>query len=347
MKERTNQEWLAELQGPGRDEAVADLRVFTVLVAAFLLAGCATLTPVPLATPQPPATYQELVQHYAPVVRQGVASDQDYISAADFDGDWIGANNWRNQPGGDLSACVYYSVVESETHWFLFYSFFHPRDYTDDPCEKSDGCHENDMESLQVVVVKNGTPFGHPVVLQTLAHGHIYLYTLDESVKRGTLRVRGRATLEGSHPVVWVETYGHGIHGNPIRLKPSCVVYRVGDVAEVPQSPDGKDVSYRLVSIYDTLWQHRNEVGPGRAFDNPFDYHGHTLPASFDGDDYGADKANTPWGYDQETGKVLARGDWFLDPARALAYHATFHGEFSARYLHNPYLVDLDLLEGR
>lgn len=30
MKERTNKEWLADLQGPGRDEALADLRVILV-----------------------------------------------------------------------------------------------------------------------------------------------------------------------------------------------------------------------------------------------------------------------------------------------------------------------------
>lgn len=314
---------------------------------AFLLVACGQAGPPPtLAPPGPPASHWELARHYAPVVYQGTASDQDYITAADFDGDWIGGNNWENQPAGDLSAHVYYSVIETETHWFLFYALFHPRDYTDDPCETSDGCHENDMESVQVVVAKSGTSYGQPLALQTLAHGHIYLYALDDSVKRGALRVRGRATLEGSHPVVWVETYGHGIHGKRIRLKPSHVVYRVGDTADVPAGMDDQEVHYRLVPIYDTLWQHRHQVGPGKAFDNPFDYHGHMLPYSFDGQDWGEDKANTPWGYDQETGEVLLRGDWFLDPARALAVHATFRGEFSARYLHNPYLADLDLLEG-
>ncbi len=59
---------------------------------------------------------------------------------------------------------------------------------------------------------------------------------------------------------------------------------------------------------------------------------------------YGADKANTPWGYNQAIGKELRRGDWFLDPARALAYHATIAGGFSTRYLYNPYLADLGLL---
>ncbi len=42
--------------------------------------------------------YESLARHYGPVIHQGAASDQDYITALDFDGDWIGNNNWENQP---------------------------------------------------------------------------------------------------------------------------------------------------------------------------------------------------------------------------------------------------------
>jgi hypothetical protein len=87
----------------------------------------------------------------------------------------------------------------------------------------------------------------------------------------------------------------------------------------------------------------REEVGPGQAFDQPFDYRGRTLPATFDGEDYGQDRANTPWGYNQETGDTLSRGDFFLDPAKALAYHASFGGDFSLEYIFNPYLADMEL----
>ena len=79
-----------------------------------------------------------------------------------------------------------------------------------------------------------------------------------------------------------------------------------------------------------------------RSRRSPNNYRGHTLPAAFDGDDYGTDKANTPWGYNQETGDTLSRGDFFLDPARALAYHTSFSGDFSLTYSHNPYLADLE-----
>ena len=318
-----------------------------VVLAAFSLAGCGqrvpTETPVAPVAGEP-ASHEELIHAYSPVITQGTASDQDFITAVDFDGDWIGNNNWENQPGGDLSAHVYYSVIETGTHWFMFYSLFHPRDYTDEPCEKSDGCHENDMESIQLVVRKDGTSFGRLEAVETLAHQNIYLHPADDSVTGNALDAGSEVKLEDGHPVVNVETYGHGIYGKRIILVPHTVVYRAGKQAEVPQDLKDKDVAYRLVPIYDTLWQHRDEIGPGLAFDQPFDYRGQILAANFDGENFGEDKANTPWGYNQATGDTLLRGDWFLDPAKALLYHANFAGDFSTEYLYNPYLDDLGLL---
>ena len=291
----------------------------------------------------PASTYEALATYYAPVIYQGAASDQDYITRVDFDGDWVGNNNWENQPYGDLSAYVYYSVVETETHWFLFYSLFHPRDYTPEPCEVSNGCHENDMESVQLVVRKDGTPYGQLQVMETLAHGDIYLYTADDRVGAGFLPVTGPVQREGDRPVVYVETYGHGIYGHAIPLSPGRVVYRVGPKAQRPVGIDTQ-ATYRLLSIYDTLWARRAEMGDGRAFDRPFFYGPNLIPAAIDGDTYGVDRANTPWGYDQARGMKLHRGDWFLDPAKALAFHATFPPPFSRRYVYNPYLADLGLL---
>ncbi|MCG2768665.1 MAG: hypothetical protein ABIK79_08375 [Chloroflexota bacterium] len=321
-----------------------------LLIASYLLWGCGT-TPTDLAPSYeddvPPV---DLARHYSPIIHQGAASDQDFITAVDFDGDWIGSNNWENQPTGDLSAYVYYSVAETETHWFLFYALFHPRDYTSRPCNQSGGCHENDMESIQMVVAKDDTPYGRLQAMETLAHGDIYLYTMDpytpdRPVRGGYLKVKGKGKirLQGSHPIVTVETYGHGIRGSRQVLLPHVAIYHEGNQAEAPESLGDKNVSYQLVSIYDTLWAHRDEIGPGYIFDQPFDYREHILPAVFDGENYGVDKANTPWGYNQATGSKLIRGDWFLDPAKALSYHAEFEGDFSRTYLHNQYLVDLEL----
>lgn len=329
---------------------------FIVLSLVFCLWGlsaCAgtELLYAPPGVQSEPASYEDLARHYAPVIRQGAITDQDYITAVDFDGDWVGNNNWENQPTGDLSAYVFFSVIESETHWFLFYSLFHPRDYTYEDCRTSGGCHENDLESIQLTVEKDGTRFGRPKALETLAHTAIYLYIFDDTVGGNFLDVTGVATLEGDHPVVWVEALGHGIYGHrgtgslidPFLFRGGVVIYRLGEEAEAPQAIDDEHVSYLLAPIYTTLWARRADVGDGRTFDGPFVYRGQVLPKAIDGDGFSTDRANTPWGYYQTTGEVLSQGDWFLDPASALIFHASFSTEFSLKYLYNPFLVDLGL----
>ncbi len=318
-------------------------RPWLALVAAiFFLAACSSATPTPAITPVDPAPRAELARHYAPIIHQGAASDQDFISAVDFDGDWVGNNNWEHQPQGDLRAFVYNSVIETETHWYLFYALYHPRDYTAEPCAESDGCHENDMEALEVVVRKDGTRFGRPMALFTLAHNHIYLYAFDGSgVKKGSLKVRAKVREMEGHPEVWVETFGHGIYGKPKILSPHKILYQPGEEAQRPPNLSAEGVTYALLDIAATLWPHRQEMGPGKLFDKPFDYRGMTLPAAFDGDDWGEDKANPPWGYDQETDHTpLQRGDFFLDPARAYASFAHEPGPVSQTYLFNPFLMD-------
>ena len=48
MAERTNQEWVAELRGPGREDALADLRSFLVRGLRYGLAGRSSVTEVDL-----------------------------------------------------------------------------------------------------------------------------------------------------------------------------------------------------------------------------------------------------------------------------------------------------------
>jgi hypothetical protein len=70
---------------------------------------------------------------YAPVFRQALGDTArfDYITRFDFDGDWVGDNNWDNAGDANtpLPAVVYYNVTETDTHFFVHYSAFHPRDY--------------------------------------------------------------------------------------------------------------------------------------------------------------------------------------------------------------------------
>lgn len=300
------------------------------------------------AADKPVSNGEKAIQEFwAPVIYQAAASDADYITLMDYDGDWIGANNWNNFPDHPKPAYVYYDTQETATHWFIFYGLFHPRDYTIDP-ECPGGCHENDMESILLVIRKDGTPAGELEAMETIHHSDMTLYTSKDYIKGGHLKVSGPITLKKGLPVIYVERYGHGIYGtekesieaNPLVTDTVRYVY-LGE-AEVPDGiPDSK-VSYDLVSVYDTYWQHRHCSGQGECFDSPFDYMGVTLPASMDGDDFGIDSANTPWGYNQGNGDKLVRGDWFFDPARAFLFHAGEMDNFSTEYINNRYLDDIN-----
>jgi len=78
--------------------------------------------------------YEQLALRWAPVHVQyvnkkgkdGLAGRADYITAVDFDGDWDMNNNWDNlsNESHQLKAHVYYSIVQTSTHWFINYAFF-------------------------------------------------------------------------------------------------------------------------------------------------------------------------------------------------------------------------------
>ena len=82
----------------------------------------------------PAPSHLALAARWAPVWYQDTDSSDykaDYIVAYDFDGDTRSDNNWENlkKSGVDLSAVIYYTVVETQTHWFITYTDFHPRDW--------------------------------------------------------------------------------------------------------------------------------------------------------------------------------------------------------------------------
>jgi len=85
-------------------------------------------------------TEEDLAYHWAPIHYQdlyavnGDESRTDYITRIDRGKDgnegaeWNLSNNWDKDLKYKLRAYVYYSIVESETHYYVTYSFFHPWD---------------------------------------------------------------------------------------------------------------------------------------------------------------------------------------------------------------------------
>lgn len=303
--------------------------------------------------------YRSLAEYYAPVVYQETRSATlDFITRFDFDGDWNGANNWDNAYLFELPAYVYYAVIESSGHYFITYAFFHPRDYTARPMEgfapKTE--HENDMEGCTLVIEKDETAWGRPILLETLAHDHFYKYDNPHypQVEEGS------ASLDGSivflkqenatrhrQPALYIEPEGHGVKAATKQVLDSSfqhpgVIYRfAGRGAEVPPGKTATDVSYDLISIEETLWAKRLEVGKNSLYCCSDLYSlpgGQMTPlgSSFNGP-IGSCAAKPPWGWDQADDGPIEKGDWFRDPLFAYSQQLTISG-FAGTYVYDPYL---------
>jgi hypothetical protein len=292
--------------------------------------------------------HRALAEHYAPVIFQESRSAVlDFITRFDYDGDWRGDNNWRNAYLYDQPGYVYYGVIESTRHYFITYAFYHARDYTAKPYEgfapKAE--HENDMEGCTLTIEKDGTAFGKAILLETLAHDVFYKYN-NRSVGRvsdGALKLDGSFTLVDGRPAVYVEPEGHGVRAasaGTARGSESFpgLIYRYTGTASVPRSHHDHEATYALLSIEDTLWTRRFDVGSTFCCADAYTMPGGTsanLGSAFHGP-IGGCAARPPWGWDQAGDKIL-KGDWFRDPLAAYATQLRIEN-FTGRYLRNPYL---------
>lgn len=302
-------------------------------------------------------THTELAQYWSPMVYQDVYNWSqyfgDFISKFDYDGDWKGNNNWNNleQYKNNLKAYSYYSVQETATHYYIGYNFYHPRDdapygltqYYDNRLPLD--CHENDMEGIIVVVTKNGYGYGDFLLMETVSHGHRYQYTNDSSITGGYENIEGgvrftettaNGVTTGKHP--WIKStsngvgngHGHGITAITTPHTDGGILYYTtpANVAERSHFDRNRNdnnyntrVQYGLISL-DELWSRRNDIGNGRTFGKFGD---------FDGDDYRADAASAPWGWND--------GLWLSDPAYLIDSHLNGLQNFSHNYIFNKYFT--------
>ncbi len=318
-------------------------------------------------------TREELAYYWAPVWYQDVDNTfarGDYITKFDYDGDLVGNNNWDNIHNYPLNAYVYYSVVETSTHWFLGYYDFHPRDWSLVDWADLFGLfqHENDMEGLLIVISKRNeiasVADGDFLCMITQAHGFYFQYR-DKNAEPSKWVTDGHEDIDGDvefssfdghpHPIAYVESKGHGVYGGgdtyffnePTRWEQNGfpggdgVIYYPRVVAEIPSGANDPDVSYALLDIAQ-LWDIRfGPFGNGQTF------------AEFgviDGNDYKEDGAEAPWHWDQQIninvyaldldgdGPTFA-GEIFYNPADFVDVHLDGLGVFDHSYTYNPYAV--------
>ncbi|MFW9923510.1 MAG: hypothetical protein ACFFDW_09535 [Candidatus Thorarchaeota archaeon] len=300
--------------------------------------------------------YEELAYYWAPVWYQDSDSENyaaDYITNFNFDNNWVGYDNWENLDSHSLFAYIYYSVVETETHWFLGYYDFHPRDW-------SFPVHENDMEGAMVIIQKGNTTWGDFLCLLTEAHNQIHQYkdyqsepsnsvTNDYDVIEGDVEfqlVDGfNSTLpfdNHTNPIVYVESKGHGVYGaerweNTNFPDNDGLVYLPRGLKDKPENGNDRDVSYKLLSIND-IWNKRfGPYGAGKTFGSF---------SAFDGDNgLTQDSAKAPWGWEDPNDGNTFAGEIFYNPADLLDIHLNLPGNYSKNYLYNPYAVEIKLTD--
>jgi hypothetical protein len=249
---------------------------------------------------------KQIAAQFAPLFYQGLGDQPraDYITNFDFDGDWKGDNNWQNlnNRAHRLRAYIYYSVVETPTHYYVHYAAFHPRDYkgeaitsalldefmrrtlpqigkpNDPAIEKANEValsHENDLEGCLVIAEKRGeTPAQARVLyVETMAH-NTYLKYRTSAVSSS---VGDPIELNGSHPLLYIEPKGHGMTrytGDAIQLNrrvADVLIYGYKGQAEDHDLLTGRNIGYDLISIYDTLWQ-RGIEGENETYGESYEY---------------------------------------------------------------------------
>jgi hypothetical protein len=283
--------------------------------------------------------------HYQDVDQTGghaLGGAADYIAAYDFDGNLTARDNWDHAGNSayPLRAIGYYSVVETSTHWFLVYLYFHPRDWTDSFFDTE---HENDAEGVLLAVHRDGTTYGKLKAAVTVAHTDFFSYVPSGSTwTAGAESIDGTlstaALADGAHPVTAQEAKGHGLKARPYYdINGDGVVYFPSlTTAEVPSGPDDRNVLYKLVDI----------VAPGGMWDQRANASLFASSGTFAGDGTGgcgsgavscsSNSANAPWGWD-DSNDGPGRGALASDPAALVRNYFKMPETVSTTYTFNPF----------
>lgn len=309
---------------------------------------------------------EDLAYKYAPVIFQSVDESEpalDFVAGVDFDGDMTGNNNWEDALEFKLLPVIYFAVVSTETHHFITYSIFHPRDWTTYCTGLFYECHENDMENLQIVVDRASEEV---VALVTQAHmwSSIYLSGKSSEGDGRIIFVNGDGEVDsGGRAGVFVESGGHGIYGLADKSSgvtvgkkyvkfsdgPGVVYYpdKFSNIVE-PEVGSGMGYPYRLESTLVKFWEPvlRGELyGEGKLFNGTFNYSDpniawNDIPRHFDSNmmsgigKYSSGIVPFAMGFSLFGSDV---GGLFFNPAYHFRRKVTLAQSWSENYTYNPY----------
>ncbi|SDT32699.1 hypothetical protein [Actinoplanes derwentensis] len=317
---------------------VAAVMAGTLLAAGFTTPAQAAPSRAEIALRWAPIHYQDVDTTGA----HALGGKSDYITRYDFDDNLNGRDNWDNA-GTNADAAAYYSVLETSTHYYLTYLFFHPRDWIDHPFFESE--HENDAEGVLEIVEKDGSEYGSLKGAVTVAHSDFFSYKPASSGwSNGTETIDGTLQLQSSphdsfqHPVTAQERGGHGLKAWPqYDINGDGIVYYPSlTVSEAPASADDRDVRYQLIDLFagGGMWAQRDNA---TLFASLGTFAGDTSGGCGVGTySCGTNSANAPWGWD-DGNDAVSRGELATDPAKLTASYFTVNGTLSRAYTYNPY----------
>ncbi len=318
--------------------------------------------------------YYELAKYHAPVIFQQTdegRSDSDYITNYDFDGDFVGNNNWDNASVYNQRAYVYYSVSETMDSYYIFYGFFHPRRYSSRCFMFLGTCHENDFSGVLLVVKKDASDWGKLDLVETFIGGDFYTYQPNLIYQKGVHGTHNRLAL-------WSRAKDHNLYvleEDRYKVNHLCgggdldvndrdqelmrqalssgdghLVYLHSGDSEVAETPTENmtqgHLRYKLLDIKTELFDKiDNALDFHSIFRKPFKYDGsrfgiddHMVPAKFFGTKYSNSSSSFPWAWFDGKCARVRRGDWFFDPAYAVNTHLGRKVNGMDEYIYNPYL---------
>ncbi len=320
-------------------------------IAMFLLPQSiwAQCTTMPTDASSLAACNLAIALEFAPEHSQEVDNDggsslngrSDFLTAIDYDGDWVCNNNWDNLtqfPNSQYNAAVYYSVVWTKTHWYIVYAYYHPRDWSNSIFDPE---HENDLEGILVIVRRTGEnviDLSNAVLEGGITVFHLDFYSyraFGSSLSADNEGIDGFLfTSGGTHPRTSQEAKGHGCKAWPqIGFdEDGTVTYKssAANNAEFPITINDSDVKYELVDIFEGggLWSRRNNSETFASW------------GKFSGDNGGDNKANAPWTWDDKNDGPSYAGDMATDPVDLFDHYFNSTFPISDCYQFLPYDCD-------
>jgi len=331
--------------------------IFVLFCMSLLIGGC-NVDPELARAVLVKAYIDELVMEYAPIHYQDVDPDgtwslegrSDYLTSINYDGDWDTSNNWEHiapRKGHKAIGHAYYSVVLTETHAFIIYAFYHPRDWNSAGVKPD--AHENDMEGVLEIIELPGRigsagfdylDKGVLKAMVTVFHLDFYSYR-NRDIPNAEEYQGNHEDIDGKiefkeyigggalHPVTAQQSEGHGLKAWPhveIKGGDGLIYYPAWEKHTEPGHPNDRSNMYRLIDIHkeNGLWARRNNS-------ETFDSFG-----VFNGNNHQWHTAHAPWGWDDKNDNP-GRGDIAMDPIKLVKSYFKNLGNFSNTYILNQY----------